>query len=136
VLELGSSSTSTLSSSLPASTNYLYTCKNASLLSVAKSKLQTSQHSTDFKTLDIEKPLESQDFAGQDFDVVVAYNIFSGGKDTIKALTNAKKLLKEGGKLCLVEATSPGVAAVSDLGGFSRWWRYVLSPVFPSFTSE
>ncbi|KAJ0418664.1 hypothetical protein BJY00DRAFT_324827 [Aspergillus carlsbadensis] len=77
-----------------------------------------------FMPLDIEKDPEAQGFECGTYDLVAAYLVFHATADLSVSLTNARKLLKPGGRLLFIEITKPG-ALVTDVtfGLFEGWWR-------------
>jgi SAM-dependent methyltransferase len=129
VLELGSAVSGAESSILaskqgvPDTVDYIYASTTSATLQAAKEKLQSLRHSTQFSVLDIEREPSEQGFGDKTFDLVVGCNVFDDVQSLEKALSNAKKLLKPGGKLCLVELMNPGIQAMAVLGCVCSWWR-------------
>ncbi|KAL4909664.1 hypothetical protein BDW74DRAFT_42311 [Aspergillus multicolor] len=76
-----------------------------------------------FRTLDIEKEPEGQGFECGTYDVVVASLVLHATADLRKTLTNARKLLKPGGKLILYEITETHVIRTASIFGLLEgWW--------------
>lgn len=77
-----------------------------------------------YRTLDIEaEDLEGAGFAPESYDVIVAANVLHATSSLSRTLSNVRKLLKCGGKLVLMEMTSPNCLESglvwSSLPG---WW--------------
>ena len=115
VLELGTTSGGLASSifsapevsgAMPSLPNYVFSASTEGDLEKAKEHLGATNASITFKTLAIDKELTSQGFDGGAFDLIVASNPLRA-QDDDKALTNMKKLLKPGGKLCFVNVARP-----------------------------
>lgn len=129
VLELGSVVSGAASSILaskqgvPDAIDYVYASRTSTSLQAAKEQLQLLRHSTQFSVLDIEQEPSEQGFGDKTFDLVVGCNAFDDVQSIEKALANAKKLLRPGGKLCLVELVNPGIQAMAVLGCVCSWWR-------------
>lgn len=75
----------------------------------AKERLSSSKETVKYATFDIGQNLENQELKDHKFDVIVAFHITGMSEHLDVALSNAKKLLKGGGQLCLVEITNPGI---------------------------
>ena len=86
--------------------NYVFSASTEGDLREAKELLSATNASLTFKALSIEKELTSQGFEGGAFDVIIASNPLRA-QENEKTLTNMKKLLKPGGKLCLVNVARP-----------------------------
>ena len=116
ILELGAtrgglastlfSSTPELSDAMPSLPKYVFSAPTEGDLKEAKDHLGATNASITFKILSIEKELTSQGFEDGAFDVIIASNPLRAQEDE-KTLTNMKKLLKPGGKLCLVNVARP-----------------------------
>lgn len=91
---------------MPSLPNYVFSASTEGDLEKAKEHLGATNASITFKTLAIDKELTSQGFDGGAFDLIVASNPLRA-QDDDKALTNMKKLLKPGGKLCFVNVARP-----------------------------
>ncbi len=116
VLELGTargglasslfSSAPELTDNEPSLPKYVFSASTEGDLQEAKEYLGVANNSIIFKTLSIEKELSSQGFESGAFDIIVASNPLRA-QDDEKTLTNMKKLLKPGGRLCLVNVARP-----------------------------
>lgn len=76
-----------------------------------------------FKTLDIEKPATDQGFADNSYDVVVASLVLHATRDLETALRNARKLLRPGGFLIILEVTDNTPFRLGLIfGSMPGWW--------------
>ncbi|PLN79543.1 hypothetical protein BDW42DRAFT_172734 [Aspergillus taichungensis] len=77
-----------------------------------------------FMTLDIEQDPESQGFECGTYDVVVAFLVIHATENLSVSLSNARKLLRPGGKFLLFEITRLGAIRTTFVFGlFDGWWR-------------
>ena len=110
ILELGTAkgglASSLFSDEMPSPPKYLFSTTNEGDLNEAKEHLSVTNANITFKTLSIEKELTSQGLDGETFDAIIATNPLRAQEDE-KTLTNMKKLLKPGGKLCLLNVARP-----------------------------
>lgn len=105
---------------------YTFTDVSAGFFSMAKTKFQ-DQPGADrmkFKTLDVEKSVTDQGFEEGFYDVVVASNVIHATKDVSVALSNARRLLKPGGYLLLLEVTSSPLIVPFLMGVIPGWWLH------------
>jgi len=77
-----------------------------------------------FEPLDIERAVESQGFAGRDFDVVVAANVLHATADLRAGLGRIRRLLVPGGLLVLIEGTRPQNWIDLTFGLTDGWWKF------------
>ncbi|TLS21516.1 uncharacterized protein PpBr36_10268 [Pyricularia pennisetigena] len=77
-----------------------------------------------FRTLDIERdPVEEQGFREQAHDVVLASFVLHATADLESTLRNARRLLRPGGFLVLLEMTSNDTLRLGlTMGGLEGWW--------------
>ncbi|KAI9154916.1 Squalestatin tetraketide synthase [Paramyrothecium foliicola] len=76
-----------------------------------------------YRTLDIETEIHSQEFEEGTYDVVVAANVLHATRDLSATLQNTRRLLKPGGKLILVEVTTPENSQSGFVWGtVPGWW--------------
>ncbi|KAL3473816.1 hypothetical protein BJX99DRAFT_260932 [Aspergillus californicus] len=76
-----------------------------------------------FKALDIERDVSSQGFELEGYDIVIAMNVFHATASLEKTLTNARGLLKPGGRLILHEAVVPDSACFNVGFGCLQGWH-------------
>ena len=82
----------------------------------------------DYRTLDIEGDLASQGFEEGQFDVVVASLVFHATKDLANTLQRARRLLKPGGNLILMELTKPKDIKTGFIFGLLPGWWLASEP--------
>lgn len=77
-----------------------------------------------FRTLDIERdPVERQGFEAHTYDIVLASFVLHATADLENTLRNARRLLRPGGYLVLLEMTSNDTMRLSmSMGGLEGWW--------------
>jgi zearalenone synthase (highly reducing iterative type I polyketide synthase) len=92
--------------------------------------------------LDISQDISAQKLKDQTFDLVIAFNLSTHVKCLETAVQNIRKILKKGGRVCLVDATQPG-SFLTALGHSPSSHRvdelkYLMSKkgLIPSFTAH
>jgi hybrid polyketide synthase / nonribosomal peptide synthetase ACE1 len=77
-----------------------------------------------FRTLDIERdPVSGQGFEEHSYDIVLASFVLHATADLENTLRNARRLLRPGGYLVLLEMTSNDTMRLSlTMGGLEGWW--------------
>ncbi|KAK4236508.1 lovastatin diketide synthase LovF [Achaetomium macrosporum] len=79
-----------------------------------------------FKVLDVEADAVEQGFEEKGYDLVVAVNVLHATKSLKESLRNIRRLLKDNGKLLLIEITDPlSTIGPSIFGYLPGWWRSV-----------
>lgn len=86
-------------------TSYTYTDISAGFFEEAKAKFSQHASRMTFKTLNIEKDPAEQGFEQGSFDLVVSSNCLHATKTLHETLSNARRLLRPGGYLMLLEIT-------------------------------
>ncbi|KAK3302901.1 putative polyketide synthase [Chaetomium strumarium] len=77
-----------------------------------------------FKVLDVERDAVGQGFEEGGYDLVVAVNVLHATKSLRESLRNIRTLLKDNGKLLLIEITDPrSTIGPSIFGYLPGWWR-------------
>ena len=126
VLELGAS-TQTATSSIFSSVldaeetalpsfDYVFAASNEATLDCAKTQLQNWKNRISFKHLDPSKSPTTQDFKDGSYDLVIVSDLQLVAQDPNAVLTNLRKLLKPGGRLCIVQIENPRVELALILG--------------------
>ncbi|KAJ3579321.1 hypothetical protein NPX13_g1244 [Xylaria arbuscula] len=106
----------------PRYAEYVFTDVSGYFLPLAEQRFKMHDQ-IDYRILDIEDDLETQGFTPETFDVVVAAHVLHATKDLVKTLSNVRKLLKPGGKLILIEFTTPGAVDTGFVwGSLPGWW--------------
>jgi acyl transferase domain-containing protein/acyl carrier protein len=77
-----------------------------------------------YATLDIEQPAESQGFAREQFDVVIAANVLHATADLRRTVQNVTNLLRPSGLLLLVEGTAAERWVDLTFGMTEGWWKF------------
>ena len=127
VLEIGAGTGGTtlqLLQSLPVRQGFSYdfTDISSGFFIRAKEVLQAWEDSIRYKRLDIESDPVAQGFEEAKYDLIVASNVLHATKNMKATLENARKLLKPGGQLMLLEVTSPPSYMHLVFGCLSGWW--------------
>lgn len=105
---------------------YTFTDISAGFFSTAKTRFrdQPGADRMSFRTLDVEKSVTEQGFEEGSYDVVIASNCIHATKDVSVALKNARRLLKPGGYLLLLEVTSSPLIVPFLMGVIPGWWLH------------
>ncbi|KAL2751801.1 hypothetical protein ACRALDRAFT_1053174 [Sodiomyces alcalophilus JCM 7366] len=134
ILEIGAGTGAATASLLQALDNpvdgllldrYCYTDISMAFVEKARERFRRWEDRMDFKTLDISKdPLEQPGFAGLEgkFDLIVASNVIHATPSLDASLANARKLLKPGGRLILIEVTRLTTTINTIFGTLPGWW--------------
>jgi acyl transferase domain-containing protein/NADPH:quinone reductase-like Zn-dependent oxidoreductase/acyl carrier protein/SAM-dependent methyltransferase len=142
IIELGGGTGGTTSSIVPllASKNCRYTFTDVSSHFFAAARKDFAAYPfVDYRTFDIERDLESQQFAAQSFDLLVAVNVLHVASDLRAALRRARSLVRSGGVLIIGEVTAahPWLDVVA--GVLPGWWNFAdfdLRPSYPLLTQS
>jgi SAM-dependent methyltransferase len=117
---------------------YCYTDISMGFFEQARERFRRWEDRMDFKTLDISKnPLEQSGFADLEgkFDLIVASNVIHATPSLDVSLANARRLLKPGGRLILIEVTRLTTTINTIFGTLPGWWMSedgrVDSPLLP-----
>lgn len=111
---------------IPRFDKYVFTDISASFFDDAKALMPEHEQRMKYQTLDIEKDLKQQGYEDASFDVVVCSLVLHATTNISAALSNAKKLLRPGGKLVILEPTNTEVTRVSFIFGLlAGWWQGV-----------
>jgi len=101
---------------------YDFTDISSGFFEKAKSKLAEWSDSIDFKVLDIENDPIKQGFTAGHYDLVIASNVLHATGVLDNTLKNVKKLLKNGGRLILIELTRLTCHINLIFGTLPGWW--------------
>ncbi|KAF6806133.1 hybrid PKS-NRPS protein, partial [Colletotrichum musicola] len=105
--------------------SYTFTDISSSFFEKAKERFKNEADRMVFKTLDVEKDVAEQGFATGTYDVVVASNVLHATRDIERSLANARRLLKPGGYLLILEITDVDKVLVPFLmGAVPGWWLF------------
>ncbi|KAM3075032.1 hypothetical protein ACMFMF_005715 [Clarireedia jacksonii] len=127
VLEIGAGTggaTLQLLRSFPVSQGFSYdfTDISSEFFIKAKEGLKAWENCINYKKLDIESDPVAQGFEEAKYDLIIASNVLHATKDIVMTLKNARKLLRPGGQLILLEITSPSSYMHLVFGCLSGWW--------------
>ncbi|KAK4238694.1 hypothetical protein C8A03DRAFT_14873 [Achaetomium macrosporum] len=75
-----------------------------------------------YQTLNIEEDPEGQNFQTGSYDVIIAAQVLHATKSLSNTMTNVRRLLKDGGKLVLVETTQDTPDMTLIFGTVPGWW--------------
>ncbi|KAJ4376392.1 hypothetical protein N0V83_001675 [Neocucurbitaria cava] len=107
----------------PRLKSYTYTDISSYFFQRAAEKFETFVQFMKFKKLDVEQDPETQDFRPASYDVIVAANVLHATSDMHRTMVHARKLLRPGGKLILLEMTNRLLAASVIFGTLPGWWN-------------
>ncbi|KAK2810763.1 hypothetical protein FQN49_008511, partial [Arthroderma sp. PD_2] len=108
--------------SIQQGAKYFFTDISTSYFQRARSKLGRFKGSFEYRRLDIELPPEQQGFELGSFDLIVASNVLHATQKMEQTLTHVRSLLKQNGKLALVEITAPSLR-FGFWGCLPGWFR-------------
>jgi len=101
--------------------DYTLTSKSPSFITVAQERYATSK-AVLYNVLDIDKGPRIQGFEAQ-YDLVIASRVLHATDSLSRTVKNSRKLLKQGGRLIVVEMTRPLDVAGMLSGTFPGFWR-------------
>jgi NADPH:quinone reductase-like Zn-dependent oxidoreductase/SAM-dependent methyltransferase len=127
ILEIGAGSGGTTVALLPNlpvrhGFSYDFTDISAGFFVRAKELLQAWGDSINYKKLDCEHDPVEQGFEEASYDLIIASNVLHATKNIQTTLKNARKLLKPGGQLLLLEVTRPTTYLHLVFGCLAGWW--------------
>lgn len=108
----------------PRCKSYTYTDISTGFFEQAAEKFKDAADVLEFKKLDIEQEPATQ--AGFDndklYDVVIAANVLHATTDMHRTMSHARKLLRPGGKIVLLEVTHATIGLSLIFGNLPGWW--------------
>lgn len=140
ILEIGTGSTACVAATLERLganragsriNKYILAAQDPRAIESAKNTLGSTASLTmpiEFKTLDIEQPVEDQGFETGKLDCVVLNNLALSVSDPQLALENIRELLKPDGKLVIHAVTTDQLRTAFVLGSTPAWWRESSRP--------
>ncbi|MBO1582980.1 beta-ketoacyl synthase N-terminal-like domain-containing protein, partial [Bacillus sp. XF8] len=103
---------------------YCYTDISKAFLFSAEKAFSTDYPYITYHTLNIELPIEQQDFQLGIYDIVVAANVLHATRDIKSTLANAKSLLRKNGLLLINEISQLSLFTHLTFGLTDGWWLY------------
>ena len=135
LLELGAGTGSTTTCVLErlsgVRTKYCFTDISRMLLKEARSRFDRFP-TVRYAMLNIEKPLDDQEFQVGTFDIVLAANVLHATIDLRTTLKHVRQLLAPGGLLVLLETTAPRRWLDLIFGLTEGWWRFADTDLRPN----
>lgn len=104
--------------------SYYYTDVSLGFTNYGKTHFGTKYSFIKFQELNIEKDIEQQGFAPNDFDVLIASNVIHATRDINRTLVQVKKLLKPNGLFLMNETTLFQYFTTLTFGLLDGWWLY------------
>ncbi|MFE7741745.1 SDR family NAD(P)-dependent oxidoreductase [Nocardia sp. NPDC057455] len=127
VLEVGGGTgglTANLLPALPAHRcDYVFTDVSPSFVAAARERFRGYDF-VDYRVLDLEHDLQSQDFVPGSFDLVVAADVVHATADAKKSLLYLQEMLAPGGLLLLIEAAPDTPWLDLTFGLTAGWWSF------------
>jgi acyl transferase domain-containing protein/NADPH:quinone reductase-like Zn-dependent oxidoreductase len=102
--------------------HYTFTDISPGFFEAAREKFAPWARMMDFKKLDIEIDPLAQSFTSGSFDLIVAASVLHATKNLHTTMRHVRKLLKPGGTLLLIEATSDRLEGQLIFGTLPGWW--------------
>jgi acyl transferase domain-containing protein/acyl carrier protein len=137
ILEIGGGTGGSTASILPilAPGRTRYTFTDVSPVFLAQARAEFAEYPfVEYRSLDVERPPETQAFERGRYDIVVAANVLHATRDLRETLKHVRGLLAPGGLLLLLEGTAPLLWADLTFGLTEGWWRFTdtdLRPAYP-----
>jgi thioester reductase-like protein len=127
ILEIGAGTGGVTASVLPfiPATAVEYRCTDTTDRYFDQAQQKFSDYTClNYQVLDLNLPLEDQDFASERFDIVILSNALSQTQDVQQSLTRTRQLLAPGGLLIVLETDRPSAWHDLVLGLEERWWQF------------
>ncbi|KAJ2896892.1 putative polyketide synthase [Zalerion maritima] len=106
----------------PMFSMYTYTDISAGFFPEAKERFASYVDNMEFKTFDLERAPCEQGISLDSYDVVVAFNVVHATSSLKRTLGHLNKVLKPGGRLMLIEASTVSKTVNYIFGNFVGWW--------------
>lgn len=100
----------------------MYTDISPAFFEAARAEFAESEGRMFFKTLDLDRDVGSQGFELGSYDMVIATNVFHATSGLEQTMTNARKLLRAGGRLVFQECVVPNSACFNVGFGCLEGW--------------
>lgn len=107
----------------PSFSEYTYTDISPAFFERAKSRWPDLQDRMTFKTLDLDRSVDSQGFEAGSYDYIVAASVLHATPHLEENIRSISKALKPGGRLILLEVINPDDIATNFMAGLvPGWW--------------
>ncbi|KAF7553514.1 hypothetical protein G7Z17_g3559 [Cylindrodendrum hubeiense] len=107
----------------PRFSSYTYTDISAGFFEKAEQKFSDWTGLINYRKLNVEQDPHGQGFAEDEkFDVIIAFNVLHATTNMNTTIANARKMLKTGGKLLLLEITHVLNRVFLPFGNLPGWW--------------
>lgn len=112
--------------------SYTFTDINPDIIKEAKDGFSKTSRMI-FRTLDIRSSPELQGFEPHTYDLIVAANVFHATTELSESLANARRLMKPGGYLLMVDITNTKQSRLDFIfGALPGWWDSITKEREPS----
>ncbi|KAF9872901.1 hypothetical protein CkaCkLH20_09764 [Colletotrichum karsti] len=102
---------------------YTYTDISPMFFDRARERWKALEGRINFKTLDLERTLESQGFEVGSYDLIVAGSVLHATADLVGTMKNVRTALKPGGRALILEVIAPEDVVVNfSFGLVPGWW--------------
>ncbi|KAL8720573.1 MAG: hypothetical protein Q9225_002592 [Loekoesia sp. 1 TL-2023] len=106
----------------PLAASYDFTDISSGFFGAAQENFESWKNLIRYKKLDIEQDPEKQGFESGTYDLIIACQVLHATKSMDNTMTNVRKLLKPGGKVCIMETTQDQLDLQFAFGLLPGWW--------------
>lgn len=103
---------------------YTYTDISMAFIHYGRQQFEAQNPYVEFKVLNIENDIKSQNYTPGDYDIIIATNVLHATKNIRNTLRNMKDLLKTNGWAVINEITHVQHVATMTFGLLDGWWLY------------
>ena len=108
---------------IPRFKSYTYTDISPAFFEEAQKHFQAYSALMEYSVLDIEKNVLEQGFASEQYDLIICSMVLHATADLRATLRNIRKLLRPGGKVAILEPSSPHTSRLPFVFGLlPGWW--------------
>ena len=104
---------------------YTVACPNGNTLVKARDHSSDINSGVEYVVFDSDKSFETQELQDQKFDVILAFDLANATKHPDITLRNARNLLKEGGDICVLDVSKPGLYLSMLTGSGGSVYAYI-----------